>query len=143
MPAKLRTGAFCMLAWMPASLHAEERTLGPQNLLDGLMQNNPVYQLRRRTPVLAPERERIRVSRFRRLARVPVSGKARACFGGGQARGRRRPADLPRGCPGCDRSIEGCLLRVAHGDQGNRVDAEAQRSARPLRGDRAKSIHSR
>src|SRR6267143_3004908 len=43
MPAKLRSG-FCMLAFALASLHAEERTLGPRDLLNGLMQNNPEIQ---------------------------------------------------------------------------------------------------
>src|SRR5258708_5286703 len=47
MPAKLRRSDFCMLALAFASLHAEERTLRPQDLLDGLMQNNPEIQAAR------------------------------------------------------------------------------------------------
>ena len=47
MPAKLRGSGFCMLALALASLHAEERTLGPQDLLNGLMQNNPEIQAAR------------------------------------------------------------------------------------------------
>ncbi len=47
MLAKLRKSAFCMLAGMLATLHAEERTLGPQDLLKGLMQNNPEIQAAR------------------------------------------------------------------------------------------------
>src|SRR6267378_3631337 len=47
MPAKLRRCDFCMLALAFASLHAEERTLRPQDLLDGLMQNNPEIQAAR------------------------------------------------------------------------------------------------
>src|SRR6267143_5639636 len=46
MPAKLRSG-FCMLAFALASSHAEERTLGPRDLLNGLMQNNPEIQAAR------------------------------------------------------------------------------------------------
>src|SRR6266404_2970729 len=47
MPAKLRRSDFCMLALVLTSLHAEERTLRPQDLLDGLMQNNPEIQAAR------------------------------------------------------------------------------------------------
>src|SRR3977135_612150 len=47
MPAKLCRSAFCVLALLFASLHAEERTLGPQDLLNGLMQNNPEIQAAR------------------------------------------------------------------------------------------------
>src|SRR5260370_11350830 len=47
MPAKLRRSDFCMLALAFASLHAEERTLGQQDLVDGLMQNNPEIQAAR------------------------------------------------------------------------------------------------
>ncbi len=46
MPAKCRNG-FCMLALTFASLHAEEKTFGPQDLLNGLMQNNPEIQAAR------------------------------------------------------------------------------------------------
>lgn len=45
MPAKLCRSAFCVLAM--TSLRAEERTLGPQDLLNGLMQNNPEIQAAR------------------------------------------------------------------------------------------------
>src|SRR5258708_21891080 len=41
MPAKLRRSGFRMLVFALASLHAEEKTLGPNGLLDALMQNNP------------------------------------------------------------------------------------------------------
>jgi outer membrane protein, heavy metal efflux system len=41
MPAKSCRNGFCVLAFAVASLHAEEKTLGPQDLLHGLMQNNP------------------------------------------------------------------------------------------------------
>src|SRR5260221_4453486 len=47
MPAKLRRSDFCMLALTLVNLHAEERTLRPQDLLDGLMQNNPEIQAAR------------------------------------------------------------------------------------------------
>src|SRR5712671_3135510 len=47
MPAKLRRSDFCMLALALANLHAEERTLRPKGLLDGLMQNNPEIQAAR------------------------------------------------------------------------------------------------
>src|SRR5712691_11004384 len=48
MPAKWRrSDYFCMLALGLARLHAEERTLRPQDLLDGLMQNNPEIQAAR------------------------------------------------------------------------------------------------
>src|SRR5882724_4121546 len=47
MPAKLCRNAFCVLTLGFASLHAEERTLGPQELLNGLMQNNPEIQAAR------------------------------------------------------------------------------------------------
>ncbi|MCU1259014.1 MAG: uncharacterized protein JWO80_1899, partial [Bryobacterales bacterium] len=40
MPAKCGKG-FCLLALALASMNAEEETLGPQDLLNGLMQNNP------------------------------------------------------------------------------------------------------
>ena len=47
MPAKLCRSGFCMLALALVSLHAEEKTLGPQDLLNGLMQNNPEIQAAR------------------------------------------------------------------------------------------------
>src|SRR6266481_9051981 len=47
MPAKLRRSDFCMLALLLTNLHAEERTLGPQDLLNGLIQNNPEIQAAR------------------------------------------------------------------------------------------------
>src|SRR6266852_6114995 len=47
MPAKLRRSDFYMFALALANLHAEERTLRPQDLLDGLMQNNPEIQAAR------------------------------------------------------------------------------------------------
>src|ERR1700736_5278698 len=47
MPAKLCRSLLCMLALALASLHAEEKTLGPQDLLNGLMQNNPEIQAAR------------------------------------------------------------------------------------------------
>jgi cobalt-zinc-cadmium efflux system outer membrane protein len=45
MPTKLCRSAFCVLAL--SSVHAEDRTLGLQDLLDGLMQNNPEIQVAR------------------------------------------------------------------------------------------------
>src|SRR5260370_3421862 len=44
MLAKL---CFCVLAAMLASLHAEDKRFGPQDLLNGLMQNNPEIQAAR------------------------------------------------------------------------------------------------
>src|SRR5260370_33493310 len=41
MPAKLRSSGFRMLVFALASLHAEEKALGPNRLLDALVQNNP------------------------------------------------------------------------------------------------------
>src|SRR5258706_5284897 len=45
MPANTRRIGFCMLAF--ASLHAEDGPSGPQELLNGLMQNNPEIQAAR------------------------------------------------------------------------------------------------
>ena len=47
MPANFCRSGFCMLVLAVASLHAEERTLGPQDLLNGLLQNNPEMQASR------------------------------------------------------------------------------------------------
>ena len=47
MPAKSCRNAFCVLAYALASLHAEEKPLGPQDLVNGLMQNNPEIQAAR------------------------------------------------------------------------------------------------
>ena len=47
MTAKLRRNGFCMLAFALAISHAEERTLGPRDLLTGLMENNPEIQAAR------------------------------------------------------------------------------------------------
>src|SRR5580700_5653404 len=47
MPARLRRNGFCVLAFGLASLHAEEKTFGPQDLVNGLMQNNPEIQAAR------------------------------------------------------------------------------------------------
>src|SRR5260370_40695322 len=47
MTANLRRTAFCMLALALANLHAGERTLRPQDLLDGLMQKTPEIQAAR------------------------------------------------------------------------------------------------
>ncbi len=143
MPANTRRIGFCMLLVALMSLHAEEKPMGPQDLLSSLMENNPEIQAARFRfeaatkrpsqagtlpepkasytnlgvghPLSRPERERIRLSRLRHLTGVSISGKAWACFGGGEARGRCRPAELSRGCPRCDCSPEGCLLRVARG----------------------------
>src|SRR6202171_6462686 len=46
MPARFWSG-FCMIALTLTILHAEERTLGPQDLLNGLIQNNPEIQAAR------------------------------------------------------------------------------------------------
>src|SRR5437773_9718500 len=45
MPARFCRNSFCVLALV--SLHAEERALGPQDLLNSLMQNNPEIQAAR------------------------------------------------------------------------------------------------
>jgi outer membrane protein TolC len=47
MPARFCRIGFCMLALAGASLHAEEIPLGPQELLNGLMQKNPEIQAAR------------------------------------------------------------------------------------------------
>src|ERR1700691_4071345 len=47
MPAKLCRNGFCVLAAALASLHAEEKTFGPQDLVNGLMQSNPEIQASR------------------------------------------------------------------------------------------------
>jgi len=41
MPATLSRKGFCVFALALTSLHAEEKPLGPQDLVNGLMQNNP------------------------------------------------------------------------------------------------------
>lgn len=47
MPATLCRSAFCVLALALPSLHAEDKTFGPQDLLNGLLQNNPEIQAAR------------------------------------------------------------------------------------------------
>jgi outer membrane protein TolC len=47
MPARLCGNGFWVLAFALASLHAEEKTFGPQDLVNGLMQNNPEIQAAR------------------------------------------------------------------------------------------------
>src|SRR5271170_147657 len=47
MPANTRGLRFCMFLVATAVLHAEEKPMGPQDLLDGLMQNNPEIQAAR------------------------------------------------------------------------------------------------
>src|SRR5258706_6736522 len=47
MPAKLRRSDFCMLALLLTNLHAEERALGPRDLLSELLQRNPEIQAAR------------------------------------------------------------------------------------------------
>src|SRR5258705_9449899 len=47
MPANARRLRFCMLLVALAALHAEEKPFGPQDLLNGLMQNNPEIQAAR------------------------------------------------------------------------------------------------
>jgi outer membrane protein, heavy metal efflux system len=47
MPAKLCRNGFCVLAVAIASLHAEEKTFGPRDLVNGLMQSNPEIQAAR------------------------------------------------------------------------------------------------
>src|ERR1700738_5156565 len=47
MPATLRRGTFCLLAFALASLQAEERTFGPNDLLSELLQRNPEIQAAR------------------------------------------------------------------------------------------------
>src|SRR5437667_6023472 len=44
MPAILRRGTFCLFAFALASLQAEERTFGPNDLLSELLQRNPEIQ---------------------------------------------------------------------------------------------------
>ena len=47
MPANTRRLCFCMLLVATAALHAEEKPFGPQDLLNGLIQNNPEIQAAR------------------------------------------------------------------------------------------------
>lgn len=47
MPVKSCRNGFCALALALASLHAEEKTFGPEDLVNGLMQNNPEIQAAR------------------------------------------------------------------------------------------------
>src|SRR5216684_5688571 len=47
MPASTRRLRFCMFFVATAALHAEEKPFGPQDLLNGLMQNNPEIQAAR------------------------------------------------------------------------------------------------
>src|SRR5204863_8356763 len=47
MPANARRLRFCVFLVARAALHAEEKPFGPQDLLNGLMQNNPEIQAAR------------------------------------------------------------------------------------------------
>src|SRR5260370_26478568 len=47
MPANTRRLRFCMFLVALTALHAEEKPFGPQDLLNGLMQNNPEIQAAR------------------------------------------------------------------------------------------------
>ena len=47
MPANERRLGFCMFLAATAALHAEEKPFGPQDLLNGLIQNNPEIQAAR------------------------------------------------------------------------------------------------
>jgi hypothetical protein len=47
MPATLCRKGFCVLALALTSLHAEEKTFGPHDLVNGLIQNNPGIQAAR------------------------------------------------------------------------------------------------
>src|SRR5713101_5015588 len=47
MPATLRRGTFCLFAFALASVQAEERTFGPNDLVSELLQNNPEIQAAR------------------------------------------------------------------------------------------------
>lgn len=47
MSAHLCRNAFCMVALASASLHAEEKTWGPRDLIDGLLRSNPEIQAAR------------------------------------------------------------------------------------------------
>src|SRR3984893_2775536 len=47
MPANTRRLRFCMFLAATAALHAEEKPLGPRDLLNGLIQNNPEIQAAR------------------------------------------------------------------------------------------------
>src|SRR5260370_5087542 len=47
MPANARRLPFCVFLVALATLHAEEKPFGPQDLLNGLMQNNPQIQAAR------------------------------------------------------------------------------------------------
>src|SRR5258708_11079074 len=44
MPANARRLPFCVFLVAQAALHADEKPFGPQDLLNGLMQNNPEIQ---------------------------------------------------------------------------------------------------
>ena len=47
MPANTRRLGFCVFLAAAAALHAEEKPVGPQDLLNGLIQNNPEIQAAR------------------------------------------------------------------------------------------------
>jgi len=47
MPANTRRLGFCVFLVATAALHAEEKPFGPQDLLNGLIQNNPEIQAAR------------------------------------------------------------------------------------------------
>jgi outer membrane protein, heavy metal efflux system len=47
MPANTRRLGFCMFLVATAALHAEEKPFGPQDLINGLIQNNPEIQAAR------------------------------------------------------------------------------------------------
>src|SRR5580700_12051155 len=47
MPANTRRLGFCVFLVATAALHAEEKPFGPQDLLNGLIQNNPEIQTAR------------------------------------------------------------------------------------------------
>src|SRR6266481_8369692 len=47
MPAIFRRGSFCLFAFALTSVQAEERTLGPKELLEALLERNPEIQAAR------------------------------------------------------------------------------------------------
>ena len=171
MPATLRRGAFCLLAFALASMRAEERSFGPRDLVSELLQRNPEIRAARARFEAATKRpsqagtlpeptasytnfgvghpfSRLNGSEFAYQGfgvsqEFPFPGKLGLASEEAKREAESDPAELPVGRPRCHGTAEGRLLRVAHGQQGNRTNAKAQCSAQPVRGDRAQPLHGR